>query len=121
MQLVKTSLLPHLLLAIFVVIGLILPPLPAFAAQATGHAGQMAAMADDMPNCPGPMTPDDCQKCPLMVVCAVEGVTFRCGTLPGAPMACNEIRALLPGNDALLAGLGSSPPARPPRTPVIPA
>lgn len=113
--------LHHLLLAIFVVIGLILPPLPAFAAPATGHAGQIMAMADDMPGCPGPMTPDDCQKCPLMVACAVKGLTCCCGTLPGAAMSYDEILALLPGNDALLAGLGSSPPARPPRTSVIPA
>ena len=82
---------------------------------------QMLAMADIMAGCPGPMAPDECQKCPLMVVCLVKSVADIPGDVLGTRLAYGQRLALRPGDDAPLTGLGYSPPARPPRTQVIPA
>ena len=111
----------HLLLACCVAIGLLLSPLPVSAARDMQASGQMMAMADEMPGCPGPMTPDECHKCPLMVVCLVKSVAGIPGDVLGAKVAYGQRLVLRPSNDALLAGLGFPPPARPPRTNVIPA
>ena len=111
----------HLLLAIFVAIGLLLSPLPVSAARDAQPSGQMMEMADSMPGCPGPMSQDECHKCPLMVVCLVKSVAGIPGDLLGSRVAYGKRLALRPGDDTLLAGLGYPPPARPPRTNVIPA
>ena len=119
-SLVKIS-ITHLLLAICVAISLSLSLLPVSAAGGKTDAGEMVAMADEMPGCPGPMTPDECHKCPLMVVCLVKSVAGIPGDVLGAKVAYGQRLVLRPSNDALLAGLGFPPPARPPRTNVIPA
>ena len=117
----KLALLTHLLLAFCVAISLFLSPLPVSALGGVRDGGQMIAMADQMPGCPGPMTPDECHKCPLMVVCLVKSIAGIPGDLLGSTVAYGKRLALRPGNDILLAGLGYPPPARPPRTNVIPA
>lgn len=111
----------HLLLAICVAIGLLLSPLPVATARDIQSSGQIMSMADEMPGCPGPMTPDECHKCPLMVVCLVKSVAGIPGDVLGAKLAYGQRLVLRPGNDTMLAGLGYPPPARPPRTNVIPA
>ena len=117
----KSTSLTHLLLAICVAISLFLSPLPIPAVGGTTGAAQMLAMADEMPRCPGPMTLDECHKCPLMVVCLVKSLTGIPGELSGTRISYSQRLAQRSGNDALLAGLGYPPPARPPRTYVIPA
>ena len=117
----KTASLTHLLLAICVAISLFLSPLPVSVPGGIADADPMMAMADEMPGCPGPMTPDECHKCPLMVVCLVKSVTGIPGDLLASRIAYGKRLALRPGDDILLAGLGYPPPARPPRTKVIPA
>ena len=117
----KTASIPHLLLAFLVAFSLLLSPLPVLAAGGMSDDGQMMAMADGMPGCPGPMTPDECHKCPLMVVCLDKSVAGIPGDVLGTRVAYGQRLALRPGNDTLLAGLGYPPPARPPRTSVIPA
>lgn len=111
----------HLLLAVFIAFGLLMSPLPPSAAQAMQQAGQMMAMANDMPDCPAPMTPDDCRKCPLMVASPSQWAADVCGAVFGTPVAYGGPIPLWPDNDTLPAGLGYCPPARPPRTCVIPA
>ena len=111
----------HLFLAIFVAIGLLLSPLPVSAARDMQGSGQVMAMADEMPGCPGPMTPDECQKCPLMVVCLVKSLASLPAHGFGTAIAFGNPLAMRPRSDRLIAGLGQSPPARPPRTPGIPA
>lgn len=94
--------LTHLLLAFCIAVSLFLSPLPVLAAGGTGGDGQMIAMADQMPGCPGPMTPDECRKCPLMVVCLVKSVAGIPGDVFETRTAYGKRLALRPGNDTLL-------------------
>ena len=117
----KSNPLTHLLLAIFVAIGLFVSPLPVAAGGYMDDSAQMMDMTNAMPGCPSPMVPDECHKCPLMVVCLIKSVAAVPDSALGAPVAFGQPLGIKPGHDRLLAGLGFSPPARPPRTSVIPA
>ena len=109
------------LLAILVVAGLYGAPL-AVPAQAGAPPDEAAIrMSGNMPCCPTtPMLPE-CQKCPAMALCVANCVL-------NAPVAATvvhwlpKLTRLSPAlNDRPEAGLDQPPPARPPRTSVLPA
>ena len=109
------------LLAILVIVGLYGAPLAA-PAQAGAPLDEAAiGMSGNMPCCPKtPMLPE-CQKCPAMALCAASCVL-------SAPIAATvvhwlpKLTRLSPAlNDRPEAGLDQPPPARPPRTSVLPA
>ena len=111
----------HLLSAFFIAVSLLFSPLPVSAAVNSANADQMAAMMDDMPDCPKPMTNDDCQKCSMTVVCLVKSVATFSDTTFGKQASYAQRLRFIRVDDALGTGLGFSAPARPPRTSVIPA
>lgn len=118
---VKRSFVLRCLLALLVVSSLVTAPLAAPAAATVMAATAMGDMAADMPCCPdmaGDKAPqkNDCKDCPLMTVCILK-------SMQGVPVAVErslfapEISILMaPLSDALADSLGSSPPARPPRS-----
>jgi len=118
---VKLKSLTNLLAGFFISVSLMFSPSPVSAAVNSANADQMAAMMDDMPDCPKPMTNDDCQKCSMMVVCLVKSVASFTDTTFGKPASYGQRLRFIRADDALWPGLGFSAPARPPRTSVIPA
>ncbi|KAA0073831.1 hypothetical protein CIW50_17870 [Tardiphaga sp. P9-11] len=117
----KRSVVLRCLLALLVVSSLVTAPLAAPAAASVMAATQMGDMAADMPCCPdmaGDTAPhkNDCKDCPLMTVCILK-------SMQGVPVAVErslfapDISTLMaPFSDAVADSLGSSPPARPPRS-----
>ncbi|MBR0817601.1 hypothetical protein [Bradyrhizobium liaoningense] len=110
------------LLAVLVMASLAMAPLAApAAAQLASDTMAMddGAMANEMPCCPdqkAPVQKDDCKDCPFMGLCLMKSIQ-------GMPVAAVKLQydlaysgrlALL--DDAKADGLGSSPPARPPRS-----
>ena len=109
------------LLAILLIAGLYGAPLAA-PAQAGAPVDEAAmVMSGNMPCCPTkPMLPE-CQKCPAMALCAASCVL----SVPVAATVVHwlpKLTRLSPAlNDRPEAGLDQPPPARPPRTSVLPA
>ena len=108
------------LIALAVAAALIASPLsaPAMAAsQMAAAAGEMQAMADEMPCCPQQdQKAKDCGSCPFVALCMLT-ITMP----PPADSAALVRRTIslsafaLP-NDLLVDGLGAHPPDHPPRT-----
>ena len=103
-------------LAIFMIAGLMAGPFAAPAMAGTMAAGMdMADLSDAMPCCPHEAPPaDECQKCPLMAVCAPQ--------ILGLPVGVNILAARFavmqtptPASDSFGDSLGYDPPSRPPR------
>ena len=109
------------LIAITVAAGLLAAPLavPVMAApQSTAEAGEMDAMAGDMPCCPDQQGQNtkDCGSCPFVALCMVT-------IAPTAPDSVGTLMdrtfsrsAFALPNDLLVDGLGERPPDHPPRT-----
>jgi hypothetical protein len=108
------------LIAITVAAGLLAAPLavPAMGApQPTAAAGEMQAMAGDMPCCPDQQDQKtkDCGSCPFVALCMVtiaSAAPDSVGTL--MDRAFSRSAFALP-NDLLVDGLGEYPPDHPPR------
>jgi hypothetical protein len=101
--------------------GLLAAPLsvPAMAAlQKVAITGEMQAMADDMPCCPGEQDQKakDCGSCPFIALCML---TVAMPTPDSAGALLDRTFSLssfaLP-SDLLIDGLGAHPPDHPPRT-----
>jgi hypothetical protein len=113
------------LLAIIMIAGLVLGPLPRPVMAGTASDSSMAAMADDMsaadetanemPCCPtkAPM-PIDCDKCVLMTSCMTLCFASPSVTAFDPFPASGRIVPLQ--NDSWPDGLGHPPPEHPPRT-----
>ena len=109
------------LIALTVAAGLLAAPLsvPAMAAlQKVAAAGEMQAMADDMPCCPGEQDQKakDCGSCPFIALCMLT-ITLPAPDGASALVRRNFSRSAfaLP-DDLLIDGLGEHPPDHPPRT-----
>jgi hypothetical protein len=118
---VKRSFVLRCLLALLVVSSLVTAPLAAPAAATVMAASEMGNMAADMPCCPdtaGDKAPqkNDCKDCPLMTVCILKNMQGVPVAVAGPPFAPEIATTMAPLNDALADSLGSSPPARPPRS-----
>jgi hypothetical protein len=113
------------LLAIIMIAGLVLGPLPRPVMAGTASDSSMAAVADDMsaademasdmPCCPtkAPM-PVDCDKCVLMTSCMTLCFVSPSVTAFDPFAASGRIVPLQ--NDSWPDGLGHPPPEHPPRT-----
>jgi hypothetical protein len=118
---VKRSFAVRCLLAFLVVAGLVAAPFAAPAAATVMTASQMGDMAAGMPCCPdgaGDKAPlhNDCKDCPMMTVCilkSLQGVPVAVVRPLFTPEIAGRLAVL---SDALADSLGSSPPARPPRS-----
>jgi hypothetical protein len=99
------------LLAIFMIAGLIAGSPTAPQAVSPMDA---ASISDCMSCCPQKHSPDDCQKCPLGVLCVSPGVL---GAVNGfsTPLFPRFVEGTTVFADHFREGLGSSPPSRPPR------
>lgn len=117
----KREFIIRCLLVLLVVSSLVTAPFSASAATTLAAASEMADMAADMPCCPhmdGQKAPqrNDCKDCPLMIVCllkSMQGVAASVERMLYAPQISTQ---MVPPGDILADGLGSSPPARPPRS-----
>ena len=111
------------LIAITVAVGLLAAPLavPTMAAShSTAAAGDMQAMAGDMPCCPDQQDQKskDCGSCPFVALCLLtitSSVPHGVGTLMDRTFSRSAFA--LP-DDLLIDGLGEHPPDHPPRTAV---
>ena len=104
-----------LLLAVFVIVGLVVAPLVSPAAAKPVPVGDMAAMSGDMPCCPDGQKNKSCQDCPLVAICMLTialanpsptsaiQVSFLARTLSFALV------------DLIADGLIGAPPDHPPR------
>ena len=103
-------------LAILMIAGLMAGPFAAPAMAGTMAAGMdMADMSDAMPCCPHKAPPvDECQKCPLMAVCAPQILGLPVGMNIGAARIA-VVQTLTPASDSFGDSLGYDPPSRPPR------
>jgi hypothetical protein len=116
------KLVSHWLLALFVAISLSLSPAAVSASANTAMDVQKMVMADDMPCCPKQQAPDDCQQCPMMIVCMSSALSCAPVDKHAHTIGFDELSLVYrASNDANRASLGLSPPARPPRTSVISA
>jgi hypothetical protein len=111
----------NLLIALTVVAGLLVAPLsvPAMAApQKVAATGEMQAMADEMPCCPGEQDQKakDCGSCPFIALCMLQ-ITMPApgGTATLVDRDFSRSAFALP-SDLLVDGLGEHPPDHPPRT-----
>ena len=102
------------LLAVVVMAGIAIAPIAVPAAAKT-EPGSVQQMSGDMPCCPDEAMRDGCKDCPCMAICVVT-------TFQAAPVEPNSFVHSLAftsertfANDPLADGLGSPPPARPPR------
>jgi hypothetical protein len=109
------------LIVLTVAAGLFTAPLsvPAMAAlQKVAAAGEMQAMADDMPCCPDEQDQKakDCGSCPLVALCMLT-VTMPPPDGSGALAARTfSLNAFALPDDLLIDGLGEHPPDHPPRS-----
>ena len=111
----------RLVLAWLVAAGLAAAPIvtPSFAHSAADS--EMSAMMADMPCCPDGMDkqapqPSRCKDCPAMILCAPQVVQAIAAAASALPLASSTLAELTPGASRLLDDIGSSPPARPPRS-----
>ncbi|QAU44095.1 hypothetical protein XH91_01125 [Bradyrhizobium guangzhouense] len=108
------------LIALAVAAALIASPLSASAmaaSQMAAAAGEMQAMADDMPCCPQQdQKAKDCGSCPFVALCMLT-ITMPppCGSAASVDRTISLSAFALP-NDLLIDGLGAHPPDHPPRT-----
>jgi hypothetical protein len=118
--LVKRSIHLCRLLAVFVIVGLVIAPLTAWAntsvmASMTSMSGDEAGVSEEMPCCPDKSAPVDCGQCPLMALCV--STTLQAPLPAGvAEIQPVTLRMLLPGSDPEVESVAYSPPPKPPRS-----
>lgn len=108
------------LIALAVAAALVAAPMsaPAMAAsQMAAVAGEMQAMADDMPCCPQQdQKAGDCGSCPFVALCMLT-ITMPPRDSGGALVdRIVLLNAFALPDDLLIDGLGAHPPDHPPRT-----
>src|SRR3984893_12725486 len=114
------------LLAIFMIAGLVLSPLPqpimagtishAWMADDMSMSASADEMANDMPCCPSKApAPVDCDKCAFMAACMTKCFAGMTATVVH-PFLSGSDSIVLERNDSRPDGLGHPPPEHPPRT-----
>ena len=113
----KRPLLICRLLASLLIAGLVMAPLtvPVPASVDDSASMAMASTSEGMPCCPDKWAPMDCDKCPLMAICAFK--TFQAVSTAGiVQILPTTVRTLIPVSDPEAESLGYPPPPRPPRS-----
>ena len=108
------------LIALIVAAGLLAAPLavPAMAApHSTATAGEMQAMAGDMPCCPDQQDQKtkDCGSCPFVALCMVTIASAAPDSVSTVMDRSFSRSAFALPDDLLVDGLGEHPPDQPPR------
>ena len=107
-----------LLLAVFVIVGLVAAPLvsPAAAKQlAVGEMSDMPAMSGDMPCCPDGQKNNGCQDCPLVAMCMLTIAQAEPSPTNGIQISFQTRRLSFALVDVTADGLIGDPPDHPPR------
>jgi hypothetical protein len=101
-------------LAVLAILGLIVG---SFVAPAGAKPADSAAvtMAGDMPCCHGNKAPDCAKGCPLAIMCFTASLSAGAAPAIAAPRLVS-FNVTIPHDDAVMNGVGGSPPRRPPRT-----
>ncbi|MBI1866766.1 MAG: hypothetical protein HYS06_00450 [Methylocystis sp.] len=98
------------MLAIFgLIVGSFVTPARAMAVDSPAMT-----MAGDMPDCPEKKAPDCAKDCPLAIMCLATSLPAAAISFHAAPRTAS-VEVLFPLDDALITGVGASPPRRPPR------
>ena len=107
-----------LLLAVFVIAGLVAAPLvtPAAAKRlAAAEMTDMTAMSGDMPCCPDGQKSNNCRDCPLVAMCMLNIAQAEPSLTNGIQVSFQIRRLSFALDDLIADGLIGSPPDHPPR------
>jgi hypothetical protein len=115
----------RLILAWLVAAGLVVAPFVAPSAAQSAPQAAMSAM-EDMPCCPdepgkqGPVH-DGCKDCATMIICALKSLQAVAPSVAQLTLDSNLLTEMAPVSDPRVEDIGSSPPARPPRSLIVAA
>ena len=107
-----------LLLAVFVIVGLVAAPLVAPAAAKplpVGEMSDMSAMSGDMPCCPDGQKNNSCPDCPLVAMCMLTIAQVEPSPTNVIQVSFQTRRLSYALVDLIADGLAGAPPDHPPR------